>query len=87
MYRKNVGLLDRLARLVVAAVLLPIGLVALDGLHGRPLGIVAIAIGVAGLGTALTSRCPGYMPFGIDTRPTPHDAGSTDRPSGSLGGH
>ncbi len=87
MYRKNVGTLDRLVRLVVAAVLLAIGLFPLDGLQGRPLGLFAIVLGVAALATALTGRCPGYVPFGIDTRRTADAAGSTDRRPGFLEGH
>lgn len=70
MYAKNVGPLDRFARLVLGAALLPIGFFPLGGLHGQPLGILAIVIGTAGIGTALTGRCPGYVPFGIDTRRT-----------------
>ena len=62
---QNVGSLDRLARLILAAVLLVLwGTGAVSG----PLGIVLVVVAVVFAATALFARCPLYLPFGLSTR-------------------
>jgi Inner membrane protein YgaP-like, transmembrane domain len=68
-FRKNEGPVDRAIRLVVAAVLIPVGLFALNGLDGSAVGIVATVIGGFALFTAATGLCLVYIPFGISTLP------------------
>jgi uncharacterized membrane protein YkgB len=63
--KKNMGLIDRVIRLlvvVVIAVLYYMG--QLTGLAATILGIVAVAF----LITSIVGWCPGYLPFGISTR-------------------
>jgi hypothetical protein len=59
----NEGSIDRLARLVVAAVLIGIGL----GLLRGPAGIAMAVVGVIPLLTGFSGFCPLYALFGIDT--------------------
>lgn len=68
MFPKNMGVLDRALRFVIGAVLVPVGLVPLGGAAAAPAGVVVAALGTVMLVTALTGRCPSYVPFGIDTR-------------------
>jgi hypothetical protein len=60
--KANVGNIDRALRVVVGLLLL--SLVFVLGDVTRWIGL----IGVVPLLTGLTRRCPGYIPFGIDTR-------------------
>ncbi|OWY22188.1 DUF2892 domain-containing protein [Sphingobacteriales bacterium UPWRP_1] len=63
---KNMGNLDRILRLVVAAV------IAALYFTGTISGTVAIVLGILAIIFALTSFisfCPLYLPFGISTRP------------------
>ncbi|MEZ4587563.1 MAG: DUF2892 domain-containing protein [Gemmatimonadales bacterium] len=65
---KNIGLIDRVARLVIGALLL--------GLYGAvdpPLKYLTL-IGLLPVGTALLGRCPLYSALGVSTirrRPEP----------------
>ena len=68
MFKRNVGILDRIARLTLGTVLLPSGLFWLGGLQGNVLGLVTASLGMLGLVTGLTGFCPLYVPFGINTR-------------------
>ncbi len=64
--KKNMGNLDRILRLVVAAV------IAILYFTNTISGTVAIVLGVLAIVFALTSSisfCPLYLPFGISTRP------------------
>ena len=71
MFPRNVAGVDRVARLAVGIVLLPVALLLLGGLVGAPLGIALAAIGLIGLTTGATSFCPLYVPLGVSTaRPT-----------------
>jgi len=66
-FDKNVGRLDRMARIALGA-----GLVALAWLANSPPGF-KYAIGVAGvmtLATGLVSRCALYYMLGVSTCPT-----------------
>ncbi len=67
MFKRNEGTLDRIVRLVLAAVLLPAGLFWLGGLQGNALGLLITLPGVVGLVSGLTGVCPLYIPFGIST--------------------
>jgi len=68
--KSNVGTADRVVRIVVGLVLVSLALF-LEG-NARWWGLV----GLGPLATALTSWCPLYTPFGIDTR----GAGGSRRP-------
>ncbi len=64
--KKNMGNLDRILRLVVAAV------IAILYFTNTISGTVAIVLGVLAIIFALTSTisfCPLYLPFGLSTRP------------------
>ncbi len=67
MFKRNEGTLDRIARLVLATVLLPAGLFFLGALQGNLAGLFAAGIGVIGLVTGVTGVCPTYNLFGIST--------------------
>ena len=64
--KKNMGGVDKLIRLVVAAIFVTLNL--LEVVSGT-LGIVLLALaGIFAL-TSLISFCPLYLPFGINTAP------------------
>ena len=66
MFTQNVGGIDRVARLVIGIVLLPIGvLVLVDGIG--IVGIAATAVGFIGLASGATGFCPTYVPLGWST--------------------
>lgn len=67
MFHRNEGAVDRAARLTLGAILLPIGLLVLDGLQGGVVGLVLAAIGLFGLVSGTTGFCPLYLPFGFST--------------------
>jgi hypothetical protein len=67
MFTHNVGGIDRVARLAIAIVLLPVGLVALGGLGGAVVGLAVALPGFIGLVTAVTGFCPTYVLFGFST--------------------
>lgn len=62
---KNMGTLDRIIRLVIAAIIAVLYFTGnLSGLAAIILGILAIIFVV----TSIVSFCPLYLPFGISTR-------------------
>jgi uncharacterized membrane protein YtjA (UPF0391 family) len=62
---KNMGTLDRIIRLVIAAVIAVLYFTGnLSGLAAIILGILAVVFVV----TSLVSFCPLYLPFGLSTR-------------------
>lgn len=67
MFKRNVGILDRIVRVTLGLVLLPAGLLLLGGLQGSILGLVATGLGVLGLFTGFTGFCILYIPLGINT--------------------
>ena len=67
MFKRNVGILDRIARLTLGVVFLPTGLFLLGGLQGKVLGLVIASLGLIGLVTGLTGFCLLYVLFGINT--------------------
>jgi hypothetical protein len=67
-FRKNVGGVDRAARLAMGTVLLSSGAIPLDGWEGGILGPVLAAFGFLGLTTGATGFCPLYVPLDLSTR-------------------
>ncbi len=67
MFKRNEGTIDRLLRLAVAIVFMPAAIFWLGALQGTIPGLVALAIGLIGLVTALTGFCLPYALFGVST--------------------
>lgn len=67
MFKRNEGIIDRILRVALATVLLPVGLFLLGGWQGSLPGLVATGFGVLALITGLSGFCPLYIPFGIST--------------------
>ncbi len=67
MFKRNEGILDRIARVTLGVVLLPTGLFLLGGLQGSVLGLSVAGLGTIGLITGATGVCPTYNLFGFST--------------------
>ncbi len=67
MFKKNLGPIDRILRLIVGIALIPIGLFLLGGWWGDAAGILVAVLAIIPLGTSLIGSCPIYVPFGIST--------------------
>lgn len=67
MFKRNVGVLDRIVRVGLGLVLVPVGLILLGVLQGKVPGLVIAGLGGIGLITGITGFCPLYIPFGINT--------------------
>ena len=67
MLTKNESALDRVVRTALGGSLLIVSATSLGVTSGKPLGIVAAAVGVILLFTAATGSCPIYTALGIDT--------------------
>ena len=67
MFKRNEGTIDRILRVALAMVLLPVGLFLLGGLQGSLLGLLVAGLSMLPLATGLTGFCPLYVPFGIST--------------------
>lgn len=67
MFKRNEGLIDRILRVALATVLLPVGLFLLGGSQGSVLGLVIAGLGAWVLITGLVGFCPLYIPLGINT--------------------
>lgn len=67
MFCKNVGGIDRVARLALGAALIATAFLLLDAAAGAWLGIVAIVFGAVFTTTALIGFCPLYCPFKLST--------------------
>lgn len=95
MFPKNVGPEDRLIRVVLGIVFLAaaastlagwgvLGLLALSGTTATIVGWVFAALGVIGVATGTTGRCPTYVLLGISTLHEPKGGGAaTGTPVGS----
>ena len=61
----NMGVIDRSARLVIAAI------IAVLYFTGQITGTLAIVLGIVGIiffVTSIFGWCPAYLPFGLSTR-------------------
>lgn len=67
MWRRNVGGLDRGARLAVGMILVPLGLWLFGGADGPLVGVAVTVVGVMALASGLIGSCLLYVPFGIST--------------------
>ena len=67
MLTKNESALDRVVRTALGGGLLIVSATSLGVTSGKPLGIVAAAVGVILLFTAATGSCLLYRAVGIDT--------------------
>jgi hypothetical protein len=67
MLTKNESALDRVVRTALGGGLLVVSATSLGVSSGKPLGIVAAAVGVILLFTAATGSCLLYRAVGIDT--------------------
>lgn len=68
MFKRNVGILDRIVRVGLGLVLVPVGLILVAVLQGNVPGLVIAGLGGIGLITGITGFCPLYVLFGINTR-------------------
>ena len=66
MVTQNVGGIDRVVRLAIGIVLLPIGVLVLAGGIGI-VGIAVTTVGFIGLASGVTGFCPPYVLFGWST--------------------
>lgn len=73
--KKNMGIADRITRIVVAAVLAL--LYFTDVVTGTP-GIVLLVVAGVFVLTSMISFCPLYAPFGLSTCPTKPDEDQAD---------
>lgn len=63
--KQNMGMTDRIVRLVVVAIIAALYFAGqISGMAAIILGIIAVAFFV----TSLIGWCPSYLPFGISTR-------------------
>lgn len=67
MFKRNEGILDRVLRVGLATVLLPVGLLLLGVWHSTVPGLIVTGLGSLALITGLTGFCPLYIPFEIST--------------------
>lgn len=67
MFKRNEGILDRIVRVTLGIVLLPVGLFLLGALQSSVLGLVVAGLGGIALITGFTGFCLLYIPFGINT--------------------
>jgi hypothetical protein len=67
MFKRNEGILDRVLRVALATVLLPVGLLLLGVWQSTVPGLILTGLGSLALITGLTGFCPLYVPFGIST--------------------
>jgi len=63
--KPNVGTIDRIIRLIVAAVF---AYLYFGGVVTGTLGIILLVLGVVFLATSAISFCPLYLPFKFSTR-------------------
>jgi hypothetical protein len=74
-FRRNVGGLDRGARVAIGIVLLTMGLLLLGGLAGETVGLALAGVGFIGLASGATGFCPLYVALGVSTARQTHVAG------------
>jgi hypothetical protein len=64
--KKNMGITDRVIRVIIAAALI---LLYFTNIVSGALGIVLLVLAAVFLFTSLAGFCPLYLPFGIRTYP------------------
>ncbi|MBY0486776.1 MAG: DUF2892 domain-containing protein [Flavobacteriaceae bacterium] len=64
--KKNMGSIDKLIRLVLAAIM---AVLYFNGIIGGTLGIILVGLALVLVVTSFVSYCPLYSPFGINTCP------------------
>ena len=64
--KKNMGSIDKLVRLVLAAIMV---VLYFNGIISGTLGIVLVGLALVLVVTSFVSYCPLYSPFGINTCP------------------
>lgn len=62
-YNKNMGIFDRMIRVIIGIILIITGLSLITEVTGIVLFILSIPL----LVTGITGFCPGYIPFGFST--------------------
>ncbi len=62
-YNKNMGIPDRMIRVITGIILLVTGMLLIT----ETAGIVLIILSIQLLITGITGFCPGYIPFGFST--------------------
>jgi len=62
--KKNMGIVDRLVRIIIAALAL---ILVLTGVVEGTIGIVLLVVAAVFVLTSFVSFCPLYLPFGIST--------------------
>ncbi|MBI3396645.1 MAG: DUF2892 domain-containing protein [Spirochaetia bacterium] len=62
---KNMGTIDRIARVVIALI---VGGLYLSGMISGTVAIVLGALAVVFVATAAIGMCPLYLPFGLSTK-------------------
>jgi hypothetical protein len=70
---KNMGSLDRIIRIVVAATL---AVLYFTGIIGGTLGLILVIVAAVFLLTSLVGWCPAYLPLGLSTCRQPKDPAS-----------
>lgn len=78
LFPRNEGSLDRVIRLILGFVLIPVGLWVLTGVEGSVVGIVVAAVGLIPLVTGAIGGCPTYTLFGFSTVRAPHHIALTE---------
>ncbi len=63
--KKNMGTIDKLVRIIIAAIVL---VLVLTNVISGTLAIVLLALSAVFVLTSFISFCPLYLPFGISTR-------------------
>jgi hypothetical protein len=63
MFHRNCGKLDRIVRLTLGAILLPVSLFVFEGLLGQ----ITLVISLLWLVTGASGFCVFYVPFGFST--------------------
>lgn len=67
LFPHNEGPTDRVIRLGLALVLIPVGLFTLNGIDASVTGVIVAGVGFIALVTGATGRCPTYVPLRIST--------------------
>lgn len=62
--KRNVGSIDKIVRLLIAAVIV---MLFATNVIGGTLGLILLGVAVILAATSMLGRCPIYLPFGIST--------------------